>query len=226
MSQSADPSRSGTATRRRGREIGALTGLRGVAACWVVEYHVHERAPLLPGSPLGTMLRHGYLAVDLFFVLSGFVMALSYEGLFAGGASRRALGTFALRRLARIYPLYAAVTGASVLLFLHFALATGAPCRPLLAMLPYNVPLLQTWGFGDGIVGQSWSVSAEMAAYVLFPFLLRITGAGRPPPPPPPRRAPPPAAVAASGMVCHSTRSTWTSFGPAAKEGVPSGRGR
>src|ERR1700761_7373509 len=50
------------------KEIPALTGIRGVAACWVVFYHVHEFDAL--HGPLATLLRHGYLAVDIFFVLS------------------------------------------------------------------------------------------------------------------------------------------------------------
>ena len=58
-----------------------MTGIRGVAACWVVLYHMYEFAPLPP--VLGNLLRHGYFAVDLFFVLSGFVMTLSYKALFA-----------------------------------------------------------------------------------------------------------------------------------------------
>ena len=71
------------------QEIGALTGLRGVAACWVAMYHGHEFGRL--AGPAGVLLRHGYLAVDVFFVLSGFVMGLSYAHMFAPGFRARHL---------------------------------------------------------------------------------------------------------------------------------------
>ena len=154
-------------------DIGSLTGLRGLAACWVVLYHAHEREAV--HGPLGTMLHHGYLAVDVFFSLSGFVMALSYERLFAQGITARACITFALRRFARVYPLYIVVTLVLTAMFAHYVMATGKPWHWFAEMLAYNVFLLQTWGFGNGIIGQSWSISTEMAAYALFPFLLLVT---------------------------------------------------
>jgi peptidoglycan/LPS O-acetylase OafA/YrhL len=89
-------------------EIRSLTGLRGLAAAWVVLYHFHQ-ADASAGA-LGTFLRHGYLAVDIFFVLSGFVMALSYTHLFAKGLSVQSFGVFLVRRFARIYPLYILMT--------------------------------------------------------------------------------------------------------------------
>ena len=67
--------------------------MRGVAALFVVARHV---GPYVP--------RFSYLAVDLFFVLSGFVLALQNDGRFAGGMSAR---TFLAARVRRLYPLYA-----------------------------------------------------------------------------------------------------------------------
>jgi peptidoglycan/LPS O-acetylase OafA/YrhL len=66
----------------RDREIKPLTGLRGVAATVVMLYHFFY-SDLAHASFFG----RGYLAVDLSFVLSGFVMALSYGHLFAGRVS-------------------------------------------------------------------------------------------------------------------------------------------
>ncbi len=154
-------------------DIRSLTGLRGLAACWVIAYHAHEHEQAR--GPLAIMLHHGYLAVDVFFVLSGFVMALSYQGLFSRGITARACLTFALRRVARVYPLYIFVTLILTILFVHYVLVTGKPWRWFADMLSYNVVLLQSWGFGNGIIGQSWSVSTEMAAYALFPWLLLLT---------------------------------------------------
>ena len=69
-----------------------LDGLRGIAAMCVVIYHIHR-----------STCSHGYLAVDFFFLLSGFVIAFSYEKKLASGVMRFA--DFIRRRLIRLYPL-------------------------------------------------------------------------------------------------------------------------
>lgn len=75
-----------------------LDGLRGVAAIMVLAFHV--------GALTGIQrVDRGYLAVDLFFVLSGFVIARSYDGRFVDGMDSR---SFMLRRVVRLYPVYAA----------------------------------------------------------------------------------------------------------------------
>ena len=157
-------------------QIDALTGLRGVAACWVVIYHMHEfdALPDLIAPPL----RHGYLAVDVFFVLSGFVMALNYKHLFARGFSKENFAAFLIRRIARIYPLYIAITLALVALSLRhiddsFRLNGFAYNSAL------NILLVEMWGLGSPIDGPSWSISTEAAAYLLFPFLSAIALFGR-----------------------------------------------
>lgn len=71
-----------------------LDGLRGVAAILVVGRHA---------GPLGYTTPESFLAVDLFFCLSGFVIAAVYDGRLAGGGF---VGRFALARMIRIYPLY------------------------------------------------------------------------------------------------------------------------
>ena len=62
-------------------EIRSLTGLRGCAAVMVMLYHFSLSVPV-DTLPLESLLHNGYLCVDLFFVLSGFVMAYSQTGLF------------------------------------------------------------------------------------------------------------------------------------------------
>src|ERR1700677_2281169 len=84
-------------------EIRSLNTLRGIAALMVAIYH----APLLLG--VGQTFPHAYLAVDLFFVLSGFVMLHAYEARLLDGL---ALGRFFQLRLARLYPLLAIATAA------------------------------------------------------------------------------------------------------------------
>ncbi len=89
------PASSRSAPLRRHKFV-ALDGLRGVAAVLVLAYHApdHRMEHLLPG---------GYLAVDLFFVLSGFVIAHAYQARLDAGLGWR---EFMVARLIRLYPLY------------------------------------------------------------------------------------------------------------------------
>ncbi|MBC7799876.1 MAG: acyltransferase, partial [Gemmatimonadaceae bacterium] len=143
----------------------ALTGLRGAAAVLVMVHHFTLRDPASP-APLQTLFTHGYLAVDLFFVLSGFVMARAYGDWFRGGwrSGAGAYLTFMSRRVARLWPLHTAVV--LVLLLI------GTPTWPL--MVATNLLMLQAWGFSQALNTPSWSVSTEMAAYALFPLLATV----------------------------------------------------
>src|SRR5262245_33168713 len=85
-------------------EITALTGLRGIAATMVMFYHFNL-AHLLPGYT-ATMMGHGYLMVDMFLILSGFIIAMTYGAKFEQSISLRNYRIFLIRRIARIYPLY------------------------------------------------------------------------------------------------------------------------
>ncbi len=151
-------------------EIRALTGLRGVAATYVVFYHMH--AYELCRGAVSTILRHGYLSVDLFFVLSGFVMALTYGRYFERGFSRKSYYKFMGRRLARVYPLYLVLT------LIFFALSRIHNQVPVglstLKQVFANLLLIQAWGIAPSIIGPGWSISTELAAYVVFPALTAI----------------------------------------------------
>ena len=111
------------------------------------------------------MLR-GYQSVDLFFVLSGYVMALTYGRHPRTGGGGTAYLLFLGRRLGRVYPLYLVVTLA--------CLALAAPGRSGTAVLA-NLGMVQAWGLADSIGGPTWSISTEFAAYVAFPVLLMLT---------------------------------------------------
>jgi peptidoglycan/LPS O-acetylase OafA/YrhL len=150
-------------------EIKALTGLRGVAALYVVAFHYLDGLSL--SNPGTTFLAHGYLAVDLFFVLSGFVMALSYSRMFRTGFSLRTYWKFLGRRIARIYPLYLAGT----VLALGLVVVGWLPylrLAPLSITFVANLFMIQTWGIGASLDSPGWSISTEWAAYLLFPLLL------------------------------------------------------
>lgn len=148
------------------KEIRSLTGVRGLAALFVACYHFLE--PFHPNWPplFLHFIMHGYNAVDLFFILSGFVMTLSSKKLFEGGVTGHAYSTFMKRRFARIYPIYFILTIAYFILKFKLK-GWGA--------FAINLTLLQIlFPFTDGIVGPSWSLSAEWVIYLIFPFLLLL----------------------------------------------------
>ena len=87
-----------------------LDGLRGVAAVFVVCFHIAECYSM---NPVDKWLNHGYLAVDFFFVLSGFVIGYAYDDRWQRG--RLSTGAFFRRRLIRLHPL----------VFLSMALGTA-----------------------------------------------------------------------------------------------------
>ena len=151
-------------------ESRALTGLRGIAALLVLMHHFSLHfGESLGGSGLGGMLRQGYLGVDLFFVLSGFVISMVY-GRWFGAASlgqpwAARVGMFLLRRVARIWPLHVVVV--LVLIGLAAAGQHGFSVRFSLV----NLALVQGWGMSGEVNAPAWSISAEFLAYLLFPIL-------------------------------------------------------
>ncbi len=161
-------------------EIKSLTGLRGIAALYVVLFHYVNFSPAYGPVWLTGLVGHGYISVDLFFVLSGFVIAMSYGRLFDHGTTRRTYAVFLGRRLARIYPLYLAVT-----LILVAAVLLGHSERltraDLALVIPANLLMVQSWTTIQDLEAPMWSISTEWAAYLVFPALLAITRRGRAP---------------------------------------------
>lgn len=155
-------------TKAAGEEIMALTGLRGAAALLVVLYHYIANS--FASAP--EFLNNGYIWVDLFFVLSGFVMGANYAKMFATRWTFSAYFKFLGRRIARIYPLYIfTVFIGLVLLFLKLNHPASAP---LPIALISQIFLVQEWGISTSFDGPAWSISAEWAAYLLFPGLVYI----------------------------------------------------
>ena len=153
----------------------------------VAIYHINPEVIAHAGVGVGVVVGKGYLWVDLFFVLSGFVLALNYGHVFARGWSLAGWRDFLIRRLARVYPLYSVVVLAG---FAGWLAAThAATLADLLPKPPLNRPVLdatvnllmiQSWGIGPSIDGTAWSLSAEWAAYLLFPLLVAATLFSRP----------------------------------------------
>jgi len=167
----------------RSGEIKALTGLRIIAAVWVVFFHFR---PLLRlASPefsdaLAPVLDRGAQGVDLFFILSGFVLTWNYLERMGETFSVRATVHFLWLRLARVWPIYL-VTMHLALLWVIFTLHVGhVPTEDLsrITAISYvrQVLLVQLWfePFFDGSSwdGPAWSISAEWLAYLLFGVLV------------------------------------------------------
>lgn len=167
-------------------ELPALTGLRAVAAVWVLLLHVSYLP--IPGyaawfAPVAPLLSAGSLGVDLFFALSGFLLARSYLDRWRGAPGpRQALG-FVWARLARVWPLYAVVVVLVGLWCVARAVLgsdgviTWQGAQPGLDPLSWlrQLTMTQMWDSGgiDGVsfVLPAWSISAEWAAYLAFPLL-------------------------------------------------------
>lgn len=135
-------------------------------------YHLTLNMPA-DTMPFQGFLLNGYLWVDLFFVLSGFVMAYSQAPFFQRGYRIRLHLSFLISRLARIYPLYA-------LVIVESALGTAwrldhTELASLGRTLVLNLTLVQAWGLAISLEGAAWSISTEWGAYLLFPALLAVT---------------------------------------------------
>ncbi|UZE47493.1 acyltransferase [Rhodopseudomonas sp. P2A-2r] len=150
-----------------------LDALRIIAACAVVILHYSDYVKdTQVGQFMVAHTWHFNLFVDLFFVVSGFVIASQYLGRVGDPMS---IGRFLWRRLARIYPLHLATLAfyVALALALHFGIArTDNTARYPLSDLPAQLLLLHaidgarlTFNF------PSWSLSAEMFCYVLFPLI-------------------------------------------------------
>lgn len=153
--------------------IAALTGIRALAAAWVVLDHFQTQIfDLLPVSRfLKQYIEGGYLGVEVFFVLSGFILAYNYSERFAELRKGQYLD-FIVLRIARIYPVHLVSLLFLGLLFvaasaLHFSINAIYTPPNFLA----NVFLLQAVPPFFALNGPAWSICAEFAAYLAFPFL-------------------------------------------------------
>ena len=144
-----------------------LTALRIVAAIWVVLF---DYWPNL-GLALPALVAKGYLGVEVFFTLSGFILCHVY--LDQVEHRRLRYGAFLWARLARIYPMHLA----SIAMIGLMGAAAIVLRRPIdgnavsLSALPANLLLVNGWGLAPvaGWNHASWSVSAEWFAYLAFP---------------------------------------------------------
>ncbi len=154
------------------RQIEGLTLARGIAAWMVVLFHIRGGMPWLPDGVMA-VLDKGYLAVDFFFLLSGFVIYLSaHRAFLADGLA--ALPAFFRGRAARIVPLYAVMLALTIAFAALLTMTGREHAGYPWTELPLHILLLQNWGFTDALTWNhpAWSISTEFAAYLLFPALI------------------------------------------------------
>jgi peptidoglycan/LPS O-acetylase OafA/YrhL len=156
-------------------DIKPLTGLRFIAAFWLLLYFFWERFGLGPRENFA-LIEKGGMGVDLFFILSGFILAHVYGPQVE--AKKFHWQTFLWARLARVYPLHLACLAAMIALW-----AVASKMGPDIdahafdvTQIPAHIALVQAWGTvqSDGWNFPSWSISAEWFAYLTFPITFAI----------------------------------------------------
>jgi peptidoglycan/LPS O-acetylase OafA/YrhL len=155
-------------------ELPGLTSLRGLAALAVLLFHASFLSYRFAGGGPPVLWQRGYLAVDLFFFLSGFILTHVYGDRLAADPSRRGIGSFLWARFCRLYPMNVftlAVLAAQYLLGRLFVPAGFSFKTQLTAsLLLMQVPWLREVALNS----PSWSISAEFYAYLVFPLVVPV----------------------------------------------------
>ncbi|MEY9895850.1 peptidoglycan/LPS O-acetylase OafA/YrhL [Bradyrhizobium sp. USDA 329] len=170
---------------REKAHVQPLDSIRGIAATSVVIHHLLLMPTFLAAFPHNAWIncsffRSAWLLVDLFFVLSGMVMALSY---IENDFTRFSLREFMIRRLARVYPLHIVMLLANLvfrLLRIGLVMAGVVVAAPTVFEVnnaysfSLNVLLLHSMGFIDYLSwnAPSWSISVEFYTYFVFGLIV------------------------------------------------------
>ncbi|MCH4148233.1 MAG: acyltransferase [Prevotella sp.] len=156
-----------------------LDGLRGVAALLVVAFHLFET---YSKGPTDQVLNHGYLAVDFFFVLSGFVIGYAYDDRW----DRMSTWNFFKRRLIRLHPMVIFGSLIGLLLFYlgsspSFAAIDKTPWWMVILVFLWcctMIPIPQSmdirgWAETNPLNGPTWSLQWEYLANILYALFIR-----------------------------------------------------
>lgn len=155
---------------------GALDALRFLAAFFMVVYHYSQESPVKL-QQLHPLFTRGYLATDFFLIVSGYVLGRIYgERVAAKGIGG---GAFFLRRAQRLVPAHLIMIGAFLALVAVSAVLGIKPQHPEYlrwADLPGELFLVQALGVpgGYGWNSPTWTLSALLVCYALFPLIWRI----------------------------------------------------
>src|SRR5574343_118146 len=162
------------------RHFGILDGLRGVAAVMVVLFHILET--FTGGDHAKQIINHGYLAVDFFFLLSGYVIGYAYDDRWG----KMTLGGFFKRRLIRLHPMIilGMVIGAILFYFQKSPIFPGIENTSISQLLLIfligctllPVPLsmdIRGWTEMHPLNGPAWSLFYEYVANILYGLIFR-----------------------------------------------------
>ena len=157
-----------------------LDGLRGVAAIIVVMFHILET--FTNGDHSKQIINHGYLAVDFFFVLSGFVIGYAYDDRWG----KMTLGGFFKRRLIRLHPMIimGMIIGAVAFYFQDssfFPEIAGTPFWKMILVMLIGFTLIPVgssldirgWQEMHPLNGPAWSLFFEYVANILYALFIR-----------------------------------------------------
>ena len=157
-----------------------LDGLRGVAALMVIVFHLFEAHA--GGNHFIQIINHGYLAVDFFFMLSGFVIGYAYDDRW----DRMSIGAFFKRRLIRLHPMVVmgSLVGGALFYFQAapcFPQIAGTPVAKLVAIMLLGCTLLplplkwdvRGWTEMHPLNGPAWSLYYEYIANILYALVVR-----------------------------------------------------
>lgn len=162
------------------KEILPLTSLRGLAAMAVIAMHFSSTLQPLAARDFPSLAPHGELAVDLFFILSGFIMAYTYRAPFDDANGWEAYKQFLGKRAARILPLNIAIATLFMVAALISVQVSGENVLPRVNDATFfnwlaNALLMPGIGIGNSMNWPAWSISVEFLAYLFFPiFLLAV----------------------------------------------------
>lgn len=168
-------------------QIRGLQGLRGIAACAVVWSHAYARAERTWIAEIGrsyldphpAVIQIGHFGVDLFFVLSGFLMTYLHQRDFGQHDAPR---EFLRRRITRVVPLYWLLSAAGLLLLslgpALFSYHKGIEWGWMLGCFAF-IPWPMSDGFSSPIIGTGWTLDYEMYFYALFALALLFRGGFR-----------------------------------------------
>ena len=156
-----------------------LDGLRGVASVIVVIFHIFES---YSAGPAYQFINHGYLAVDFFFVLSGFVIGYAYDDRWG----KMGTWSFFKRRLVRLHPMVVFGTVVGICFYYLgqcglFPLIGNIPAwKVILAfvmgclMIPCGPRMdIRGWGEFNTFNGPNWSLTWEYLGNILYAFIFR-----------------------------------------------------
>lgn len=167
-----------------GQRFVSIQALRFLAACAVILAHLqsHFQRALDAAHPLWRHLDFGAIGVDLFFVISGFVIIYASEPLFGQNTGFR---KFILKRLLRIAPLYWLCTTfyLAFLIYLHHGITTDDLSYASIAGSYFFLPIPRPSGIVAPVLGVGWTLNIEMLLYaavacvIAFPRFYAVAAA-------------------------------------------------